>query len=363
MKPFSIFKPGKHTASDGATLDFSEETISGLVSSYDPSVHEAPIVVGHPRDNGPAYGWVKSLSFSDGELFAEPAQLDPSFAEMVEAGRFKKRSASFYLPDSPSNPTPGKLYLRHVGFLGAQAPAVKGLKELAFSEDEGVVEFSGAIDDVGFMRRLREFLLARFSKEDANQVVPDWMIEDAQNRMIEDRISDLALSVSADVPGVFANNFSESEPEDESMTDKANEVDFAEREAALAAREAALAIVEEKVRRDAISAEVDAMVNEGRVLPANRSRMADFMASLNESETVDFAEEKQTQLDAFRAILKDARPVIDFSERSKQTETKKGAVADYREATKQINEFIHEEKLKGRIVSPSAAAAQLFKKG
>ncbi|MDL6388248.1 peptidase, partial [Escherichia coli] len=69
--------------------------------------------------------------------------LDPQFAEMVTDGRFKKVSASFYLPDSPSNPKPGVLYLRHVGFLGAQPPSVKGLKQVSFSEqEEGVVEFA-----------------------------------------------------------------------------------------------------------------------------------------------------------------------------------------------------------------------------
>ncbi len=51
---------------------------------------------------------------------------------MVKAGRFKSRSASFYHPDNPNNPKPGVYYLRHVGFLGAQPPAVKGLKAVEF---------------------------------------------------------------------------------------------------------------------------------------------------------------------------------------------------------------------------------------
>ncbi|MDL7720683.1 peptidase, partial [Escherichia coli] len=96
-----------------------------------------------PRTEDPAWGWVKALSLSGVDLMAEPAQLDPQFAEMVTDGRFKKVSASFYLPDSPSNPKPGVLYLRHVGFLGAQPPSVKGLKQVSFSEqEEGVVEFA-----------------------------------------------------------------------------------------------------------------------------------------------------------------------------------------------------------------------------
>ena len=69
----------------------------------------------------------------------------PQFTDWVAAGRYKKRSASFYTADHPSNPTPGKPYLRHVGFLGAQPPAVKGLADFA-GTDEPVYEFADLPD-------------------------------------------------------------------------------------------------------------------------------------------------------------------------------------------------------------------------
>ena len=53
------------------------------------------------------------------------------FAEMVQAGRFPKRSAAFY-PDGR---------LRHVGFLGAMPPAVKGLKNISFGNDDDAIAF------------------------------------------------------------------------------------------------------------------------------------------------------------------------------------------------------------------------------
>ena len=105
-------------------------------------------MIGHPKDNAPAYAWVKGLSLEGDTLKAELTQIDPEFSEMVQMGRFKKISASFYLEDSPHNPKPGKLYLRHVGFLGAMPPAVKGLRNPEFSENEkGVVNFSIEIED------------------------------------------------------------------------------------------------------------------------------------------------------------------------------------------------------------------------
>ena len=69
--------------------------------------------------------------------------MDAAFAETVAAGRFKKIFASFYSPDAPANPVPGVYYLRHVGFLGAQPPAVTGLRSPEFADNEaGVVEFA-----------------------------------------------------------------------------------------------------------------------------------------------------------------------------------------------------------------------------
>ena len=94
----------------------------------------------------PAYAWVKGLQLDGDVLKAELDQVHPEFADMVAEGRFKKVSASFYLSDSPDNPKQGSLYLRHVGFLGAMPPAVKGLRNPEFSESEqGIVDFCEAM--------------------------------------------------------------------------------------------------------------------------------------------------------------------------------------------------------------------------
>ena len=133
--PIQIFKTGRHTAMSGASLEFSQGDLEATVAAYDPNLHEAPLVVGHPKSDAPAYGWVGSLTVGpSGFLEALPRQVDPAFSEMVANGRFKKVSASFYTPASPGNPRPGVYYLRHVGFLGAQAPAVKGLRPPKFAD-------------------------------------------------------------------------------------------------------------------------------------------------------------------------------------------------------------------------------------
>lgn len=190
MKPLHIFKPGTHTAMSGVTFDFSESDLAATVKAYDPALHEAPLVIGHPKHDAPAAGWVKSLSTAADGLIAVPHEVNVAFAELVAQKSFKKISASFYHPDAANNPVPGVYYLRHVGFLGAQPPAIKGLRPIELAEDEeGVVEFGDFGDSIsaGIFRRLREWLIAQFDAETADQVVPGW---DVDNLIGESRRED-----------------------------------------------------------------------------------------------------------------------------------------------------------------------------
>lgn len=148
MKQIEIFKAGKRPDASGQMIEIKLNDLVQAVTAYNPDLHEAPAVIGHPKDNAPAYAWVKGLNIEGDTLKAELTQIDPNFAEMVESGRFKKVSASFYLADSPHNPKPGYLYLRHVGFLGAMPPAVKGLRNPEFSDNEdGVVNFAVSLEE------------------------------------------------------------------------------------------------------------------------------------------------------------------------------------------------------------------------
>jgi len=142
MTRFEIFKPGTHTAMSGAEISFTEADLIASAAAYDPQLHEAPLVIGHPSDNAPAWGWTKALAFADSCLMADADQIDVAFAEAVNDGKYKKRSASFYPPGHTANPVPGVYYLRHIGFLGAQPPAVKGLKDVNFAEEDGLLVFA-----------------------------------------------------------------------------------------------------------------------------------------------------------------------------------------------------------------------------
>ncbi len=134
-----ILRAGTHTDMHGRKFTFTASDLAAVAERYDPALQPAPVVIGHPTHNGPAFGWIKGLSATGNDLEADLDQLDPAFVEAVRAGRYRQRSASLYPPDHPANPKPGGWYLRHLGFLGAMAPAVKGLRGADLAEDDELV--------------------------------------------------------------------------------------------------------------------------------------------------------------------------------------------------------------------------------
>ena len=57
-----IFRAGRHLDDAGVAHHFSEADLDGMAASYSPALREAPLTVGHPKDNLPAYGWVKAVT-------------------------------------------------------------------------------------------------------------------------------------------------------------------------------------------------------------------------------------------------------------------------------------------------------------
>lgn len=125
---FEIFRAGKHTAMNGSTMDWNEALLEQIVQQYDKQIFTADLVIGHPKDGADSYGEVSRLFTHNKSLFAE-CKVKPILEHLILTGRYKKISSSFYSPKSPKNPVPNSYYLRHVGFLGAMPPAVKGMAD------------------------------------------------------------------------------------------------------------------------------------------------------------------------------------------------------------------------------------------
>ena len=266
-----IFRAGRHIDDAGVAHHFSEADLDGMAASYNPALREAPLTVGHPKDNLPAYGWVKALGRNaSGVLTINPHKVEPQFAEMVAAGRFSKRSASFYPPQSPHNPTPGKWYLRHVAFLGAQPPAIAGLKDIQFSQgdaDDGAVSFSETVttDPVTTTQE------------------PDDMSKELQEQLAKVQ-ADLAAAKEA--------------------TTKAQAASFAEQARA--------------DRKAGFVSFAEAQVQAGRLLPKDKDMAVAVLDALADAQPVEFAEGDTTRKVSPAQWLQDliakAMPAVSFGE-------------------------------------------------
>lgn len=132
-----VFSTGNHTDDKGRAHAIDLSFLEQVVNNFNPTLHEPPATIGHPKTDAPAFGWVCGLRVKDDILQARFCDTDPAFEALVKEGKFKKRSSAFYM-DTATAPGGQVPALRHVGFLGAQPPAVKGLREIHFDEGEAV---------------------------------------------------------------------------------------------------------------------------------------------------------------------------------------------------------------------------------
>lgn len=384
MKPFRIFRPGKHRAACGTVVEFTEDDLKRAVAAYTPATYAAPLVIGHPKTEDRAYGWAESLTYEDGHVVAHPDKVEPQFAELVEQGAYRNRSASWYMPDHPNNPSPGNLYPKHIGFLGAVPPALKGLGDVQFTEGaqpvdfsadpapELVLEFADADDawnlasllstTARLFRGLRDAMLADKGAEEADKLLPGYTIEDLERQALrqEER--------ARNTPATTTPSYTET-PETLTMTpeqiaalkaendaNKARLAEFQERETAIAAAEHMAAVA-------AIDASLAPHVAAGRLLPAHRQAVANFMATLPEGTdanvaTIEFGEAAKGQPApklsprAFMAQFLASMPkAVDYAERGGNTAANAGALTPQQLATKATAKRAQVLKDEGRTIS------------
>lgn len=313
-----IFAAGNHTSSNGAALAFSTSDLDAIAQSYNPQLFDAPAVVGHPRDNSPAYGWVESVRREGNKLIAKLKQVDADFQEAVKAGRYKKISASFYSPDSSANPNPGSYYLRHVGFLGGMAPAVKGLKSVAFAEgEEGVVEFCSG-EEMSIFRNLREWFIAEHDLETADRIVPSWLVNmqtvyqqhEALDSETEAKLEWLGQKVMQLLEKESKETNYYTEETEEEVDEEEN---FSEQELRIQQLENELAAQKSQRRREAIFNFVEGIKT--KIPPIQRRELVEFMCALPEGEVVEFSEGKpQNHLEWLQGFIKSFPDIVTYRE-------------------------------------------------
>ncbi len=190
-KWIQIFEAGTHTDSAGKKRTYTADDISRTAQLYGGRQKDAPLTLGHPEDNAPAYGWIESLKAESGKLFMKTKDVTDELKGWVKKRMFKHISPSFY-PDGR---------IRHLAFLGAVMPAIKSLPEVpvaAFAEGEEFYSFEEApidfeedagaryaIQDIGrIFGRVREWIISKFGIEEADQVIKGWEIESLRDTTV-----------------------------------------------------------------------------------------------------------------------------------------------------------------------------------
>lgn len=216
-----------------------------MAAAYNAGAWQAPVVIGHPETDDPAWGWVLSAGIRDDGLHLEIEVL-PEMADLIESRRYQNVSLALWAADAAGNPTPGVWGIKHLGFLGAVPPAVKGLNPVRLNAD-------GAGADT---------LLVTFK--------------------------DPAMSDS--------NSMST--------------VQLAEREQALAAREQALAARERELLRSNLQAEFGAHVAAGRIAPADVPGLVELAERLTTAPVVTLSEGQKPALDVLRNFVSGIAPRV-----------------------------------------------------
>ncbi len=270
---FEVFRAGSYPQ-----RDVSEAEVQALVENYEPTWRDAPVVVGHPKNDSPAYGWVSALKRSGAVLLAQFRNLVPEFVQAVRDGRYEKRSIKLVETDRG-------LYLGHVGFLGGVAPAVPGLAPVQFNNDEGVeYEFEPT--------------------EEVN-------MSDQQTTMGLTPELQAALDRQRDAMRTeFAEQLAAKESEFATKLETKN-AEFAQR----------LGVERAARERAEIDADLDRREQAGTLAPALRKAgLAEFMLSLDDSkgDAIEFAAEdgaKKVSQRGFAAGLLDMLPkAVEFAE-------------------------------------------------
>lgn len=309
------FKPGTFTDFSGKEWTFSESDIQELAEGVKGQLdggYKPPLVAGHPKHDSPRVGSVVDAKVEDSVLKLKLDEVDPDFAEQVQRGGFKYLSSALHKSF--------KKGIRHLGALGAMAPAIKGMSELAFGEgmfaevDKDVQAedflcfaasyewdtlvptsvFSRLIWKLeslgGIFRKQREALIESKGIESADKMFPDFLVRDLENvgNIMNDsgNYPKVPLGSTSKVgPAFAAGDDNDNAPPPNEPTGNSTEVERllaenTELKDRLAASEKEKLDAQRESEKGAFAEKLSGMVHDGRLLPAQRVHFEKLFGAL-----------------------------------------------------------------------------------
>jgi hypothetical protein len=366
-----VFRAGTHTDSKGRSCTFTEADLDQMVSNL--ALGAAPAVLGHPKHNDPAYAWVKAdgAKREGNSLFVKFEDINPAFEAGVNSGAFRNRSVSVFQDKDAG------WRMRHVGWLGAAAPAIDGLTPLDYSAEVDAYEFDAEDWDIGYalgdtaelLRGLREQLIADKGIEAADAALPNWRIQsvaDAAERVkaAARAESDQVTTGSFSQPNTTGGGMSISQEQLEAAVAKARKEAEDAAAANFAASQAELTRLQGERQAERIGALITGWTAGGKITPAQTEGLAEFMTSIEGGageftfSAADKSEVKKAPAQFFAEFMDKLKPVIKLGNQS-DLGGDQNAIdrTDANQIADRAREYMKEQEGKGLSVSLPEAVA------
>lgn len=372
-----VFRAGTHTDSKGRGCTFTEADLDQMVSNL--ALGAAPAVLGHPKHNDPAYGWVKpeGAKREGASLFVKFEDVNPAFAASVDSGAYRNRSVSVFQDKDAG------WRLRHVGWLGAAPPAIDGLAPLDYSADVDAYEFDAEDWDVGYalsdtaelLRGLREQMIAKDGIEAADAALPNWRIQSIADA--GERVKAAARTETDDGLTPFSQHdkpggsMSFTQEQLDAATAKARKEAEDKAAAEFAASQTELTQLRSERQSERITTQIAGWTAGGVVTPAEVEGLAEFMACIEGGNgagggefsfsAADKSDVKKTPAQFFADFMAKRKPVVKLGNQS-NLGGNQGADLDMNDAGQiadRARQYMKEQTDKGLTVSLPEAVAHV----
>lgn len=347
---FQVFRTGTHTDSSGRRHTFTVADLDRAIAEYEPD--SAPIVAGHPRTNAPAFGWIKEFRRRGEFLEARCSSVVPEFAELVERGLYKNRSMCFN-PDGS---------FRHVGFLGAAPPAIKGLAQIKFSESESLLmEFNAPTptEESG--------LAAQAAPEPAAaQPAAPEPEASAPEPSAETPASSAQTSTQSSAPALSSAQASVEPASGESFPSMAELGQVIKRlQNKVQELEAEISRKDLEQRRQAFSAYAESLVYQGRLKSDLKERLVNTLETLAQGSSGEFAQATCQGVETFKELLNELLPTVKVPLGEFAAASQAAPLTNYnpQEVALAAQRLIREEAKSGQTLTPSQAVNRILQGG
>lgn len=271
LKDREIFAIGNWKASTG-TVNVDAAFIEKMIASYQNLNSKVtgfgiPIKLGHNNRVGePAYGWVTNVRATDaGTVLADFEGVDPAIVDSIAKKRYNAVSIEL-LSKLEYGGTTHENVLSGLALLGAEWPAVKGLKPVSSFADGGeTVQFT------------RQEPTVQFTQEQVDAMVLAAKVE------IESKLT--------------------------AATERATRA------------EAALANFTDLAEKAEIDAVIDLAETEGKIVPANKASVTALAETIRKSISADA---RKGALEQFKAFVGAMSKKVDFTETMSSEQARAG---------------------------------------